>query len=63
MFDDVIAYLVSYSQAYMFSYCYTPIMNHYEPVPTAPNTETETIFGVVFWCLNTFSDGIWSTRE
>ena len=30
-------------------------------VPTAPNTETETVFVVVFWALNTFSEGIWST--
>ena len=31
--------------------------------PTAPNTETETVFGVVFWALNTFSGDVWSTRD
>ena len=33
------------------------------PDPTAPNTETETVFGVVVWDLSTFSQGIWTTRE
>ena len=26
-------------------------------------TPSETVFGVVFWGLNTFSKGIWSTRD
>ena len=26
-------------------------------------TPSETVFGVFFWCLNTFSEGIWSTRD
>ena len=35
---------------------YTLIINYN---PTAP-TPSETVFGVVFWGLNTLSEGIWS---
>ena len=35
----------------------------YALYPLQLQTPFETVFGVVFWGLNTFSDSIWSTRE
>ena len=51
------------AEIYCFGMLWGYIMIELTNPYSSKHRDVSTVFGVVFWGLNTFSEGIWNTRE